>query len=154
MKRTPEELCARMKQGVLFRFLEEGDVAAFPEFLGCRNLSAGEILWKEGDPCDYLAFIVEGRLEMKKSTEFAGKEVVIGVYSAGTIAGEICILNGTPRAVTAVALENSSLLVLSKEDFERLLREHPESGVRLLKGMLLAISTRLRKSFERLAAVF
>lgn len=154
MRPTSEELCSRLKREAVFSFLDGDDIAELSGFFDCRQVDAGETLWREGDPCEYLALIVEGKVEIKKTTEFEGKEVVLGVYSSGTIAGEICILDGSPRAVSAVALEDTSLLTLSRTNFETLTREHPDRSVRLLKGILLAVSVRLRKSFERLAAIF
>jgi len=152
---TPEEVCARMRRELrFFHFLAEDDLVDVAAYFNCRQLKTGEVLWREGDAGDEEAFIVGGRVEVKKETEFAGKQVVIGVYSVGTIVGELSILDGRPRAVTAVALQDTDLLLLSRESFDRLLAEHPERGVKLLKGMLLAVSTRLRKAFDRLASIF
>jgi len=152
---TPEDSCALLKRQLrFFHFLSEEDLPVLAEYFSCRQIRAGETLWKEGDTGDYEAFIVEGRIEVKKNTEFAGKQVVVGVYSPGTIVGELCLMDAKPRAVTAVALEDCALLLLTREHLERLLEKNPEVGVKLLKGMLFAVSTRLRKSFERLASIF
>jgi CRP-like cAMP-binding protein len=70
------------------------------------------------------------------------------------VVGELCILDLKPRSVTVVALEDSVIGVLPHERFAALLDDHPKIGVRLLKGMLLRVSIRLRKSFDRLADVF
>ena len=155
MNEVQGEFCSRMRADLrFFRFLDGRALSALADFFSCRKVSAGEILWQEGEADDYEVFIISGRLEAKKQTEFAGKEVVVGVFSAGTIVGELSFLDQRPRAVSVVALEDSELLLLSRENFERLLAEHPEQGVALLKGMLLAVSTRLRKAYERLAAIF
>ena len=155
MNEVQGEVCSRMRADLrFFRFLDGRALSALADFFSCRKVSAGEILWQEGEADDYEVFIISGRLEAKKQTEFAGKEVVVGVFSAGTIVGELSFLDQRPRAVSVVALEDSELLLLSRENFERLLAEHPEQGVALLKGMLLAVSTRLRKAYERLAAIF
>ncbi len=155
MRKTSEAVCARMKRELrYFNFLSDEDFPDLAEYFDCRQVDAEEVVWYEGDPCDYLAFIVEGRLEIKKATEFEGKEVVLGVYSDGAVAGELCFLDGSERAVTAVSLEDTSLLILSRANFDRLMEAHPVLGNKLLKGMLLAVSTRLRKSFERLASIF
>jgi CRP-like cAMP-binding protein len=137
-----------------FRFLSDQDVPILAPFFDCRQVQGGETLWHEGDPCDFVAFIVEGKIDLKKETEFAGKQVIVGVYGKGNVVGEMCLLDRTPRAVTAVALEDCSLLLLTRENFDRILQAHPLLGIRLLKGMLLAVSIRLRKSFERLASIF
>lgn len=155
MKKVSPDLCARLKSELVsFRFLETGDLDFLAPFFTCRQVEAGEILWQEGEVCDFVLFIIEGRVSIKKETEFKGKQVIVGVYGKGTIVGEVCMLEYTPRAVTAVAMEDSYLLLLSRENLDRLLAADPAIGVKLLKGMLLTVSIRLRKSFDRLAAIF
>jgi len=149
-----EDLCARIKKEWSFQFLNENDEAILVDYLDCRQAVAGETLWREGDSCGELVFIVNGRLEVSKQTEFEGKNVIVGVYGVGSIVGELCILKSMPRIVTAVALTDSELLTLSTENFNRLTEQHPELSVRLLKGMLATVSIRLSKAFGRLASIF
>lgn len=150
-----ERLCGRMKRELSsFAFLEDADLDEIAGYFECRQAPAGEILWREGDDCSFLAFVIQGRLEIKKQTEFAGKEVVVGVYGRGAVVGEICFFDGSRRAETAQVLEHVDLILLTRRSYERLVEAHPVLGVRLLEGMLLTVSTRLRKSFERLAAIF
>jgi CRP/FNR family cyclic AMP-dependent transcriptional regulator len=75
-------------------------------------------------------------------------------YNRGAVVGALCILDSSPRAITAMALEDVTLLVITPGNFEKLIAEKPELGIRILKGMLLSVSIRLRKSFERLAKFF
>jgi len=155
MTEISESVCLRMKSELTaFRFLDAGDLDELPCYFQIREIPAGGIAWKEGDPCNYLAFIVSGKLEIKKETEFPGKQVIVGVYSKGAIAGEICILERQPREVSAVALEDTMLVILTCENFDRLIKEHPLLGIKFLKGILLTVSKRLKKSFDRLAAIF
>lgn len=150
-----EEVCARMKKELhYFRFLLEEDVPLLARYLECRELAPEETLWLEGGECGYMVFIISGNLEIRKNTEFAGRQMIVGIYGRGSIAGELCLLDSSPRVVTAVACDEVELLIFKRPDFDRFLAEHPESGVRLLKGMLMTVSTRLKKSFERLAAIF
>jgi len=136
------------------RFLGNEATGALMPYLRFLAVGAGEVLWREGDACDYVGFILSGRLEIQKATEFPGKPVIVGIYSTGAVVGELCIVDHQPREVTAVALEETCLAVLAREDFERLIEEQPRLAAQLLKGMLLKVSIRLRKSFERLAEVF
>jgi len=155
MEGVSEQLCIRMKNDLsLFRFLSEADLRELPCYFEQKHVAAGDALCEEGGTCDYVAFIISGQLEIRKDTEFTGKQVILGVYSRGSIVGELCILEDVPRAVTAVALEDTALIVLRKEMFDRLIEEHPAIGAKFLKGILLVVSRRLRKSFERLAEVF
>lgn len=150
-----ERLCGRMKRELqFFSFLAEEDLDEIAGYFECRQVPAGQTLWQEGEPCSFVAFVIAGRLEAKKETEFEGKEVIIAVYSRGAIVGELCILDGSPRSETVVAMERVDLVLLTHHSFERLLAEHPRLGVDLLKGMLMSVSVRLRKSYERLASIF
>jgi CRP-like cAMP-binding protein len=150
-----EKTCLLMMEELsFFPFMEEKDFTDIPCYFKRRLVKAGEVLFREGEPCGYLAYIITGRLEIKKATDFQGKEFILGVYGKGSLVGELCFLDGSPRPYTAVALEECTLVVLSKENFDAMAAEEPELGVKFLKGLLLAASIRLRKSFDRMAAIF
>jgi CRP/FNR family cyclic AMP-dependent transcriptional regulator len=150
-----EETCLVMMEELsFFPFMEEKDFADVPCYFKRRLVKAGEVLFHEGDACDYLAYIIDGRLEIKKATDFQGKEFILGIYGRGSLVGELCFLDSSPRPYTAVALEECSLVELSKENFDTMVAEVPELGIKFLKGLLLASSIRLRKSFDRMAAIF
>jgi len=155
MNRVPADVCARMKTDLrFFRFISEEDTTVLAPYFKCRQVTAGETLWKEGEPASVAAFIMSGKIEEKKNTEFEGRQVVVGVYTEGSVIGEFSLVDGLPRAVTAACLEDAQLLLLPKENLDLLLVEHPELGIKLLKGVLLTLSIRLRKSFDRLASIF
>ncbi|NOY54284.1 MAG: cyclic nucleotide-binding domain-containing protein [Deltaproteobacteria bacterium] len=155
MTDSRQSICRRMKRNFqFFSFLNDQDIEVLSPFFHCRQAPAGSILWKEGDEEDYVAFIISGRIEVRKATEFKEKQVVVGLYGKGSIVGELCILNNVQRAVSAVVIEAADLLTLDREDLETIIRENPELGSKLLKGMLAAVSLRLRKSFDRLASIF
>lgn len=155
MSDTFEEVCKCMEaEHSVFSYVSREELEGLCGYFECRSVSAGETLWQEGESCDYAAFIASGRVETKKQTEFKGRHVVVGVFSRGALIGALCILDDSPRAVTAVALEDVSLLTITRQNFEKLTRNNPEVAAHLMKGMLLSVSIRLRKSFERLATFF
>jgi CRP/FNR family cyclic AMP-dependent transcriptional regulator len=131
-------------------FLSDEDLKNLSAFFESKNIPAGETLWKEEDPFDYIAFIVSGRVEIKKEAEFGGMNVIMGIYSNGAL----CILDDSLKKVTAVALENVSLAIITQENLDKLIATNPGLGAKLLKGMLLTISDRLRKSLDRIVTFF
>ena len=134
----------------VFNYLSDEDLKNLSAFFESKNIPAGETLWKEEDPFDYIAFIVSGRVEIKKETEYRGKNMILGIYSMGAL----CILDDSLRKVTAVALEDVSLAIITQKNLDKLIATNPELGAKLLKGMLLTVSDRLRKSFDRLTVFF
>ena len=155
MTMLAEDLCRKIKSDFrFFKYLDEAEKAVAGQYLECCEIAAGTVLWDEGDASNSAAFVVEGKIEVKKETEFKGKHVIVGIYGEGSVVGELCLFADCKRAVTATALTDAWLLKLSEERLEALMEEHPRVGGKLLKGMFLAVATRLRKSFERLAAIF
>jgi CRP-like cAMP-binding protein len=134
----------------VFNFLSDEDLRRLSAFFEIKTIPAGDILWKKEDPYDYIAFIVSGKVDIKKETEFQGRELVIGKYSKGAL----CILDDSLKRVTAEALEDVTLAIITQKNLDRLIDTNPALGAKLLKGMLLTVSLRLRKSFDRLAVFF
>jgi CRP/FNR family cyclic AMP-dependent transcriptional regulator len=141
--------CMKEEKSV-FNFMSDEDLSNLSVFFEIKNIPAGEDLWKKEDPYDYIAFIVSGRVDIKKETEFEGKELVVGKYSKGAL----CILDESLRRVTAEAFEDVTLAIITQKNLDNLIDTNPALGAKLLKGMLLTVSSRLRKSFDRLAVFF
>ena len=150
-----ERLCGRMKQQLrYFSFLAAEDLDEVSGYFECRQVPPGQPLWREGEAGGFAAFVVSGRVELNKRTEFEGNPLIVGLFSGGALIGELALLGDAPRAETALALDQVDLILLTRQSYTRLLAERPLLGVKLLQGMLLSVSTRLKKSFDRLAAIF
>lgn len=148
-------LCQEMKRELgFFSFLSEGDLDNVSPFFNCRTVQAKTTLWNAGDACDYVAFIISGRVQIKVDTEFPGKQVVVGVFSRGSVIGSSCAVDVARRFTTATAMESSGLVLITRDNFNRLVEDYPIIGAKLLKGMLLSESNRLQKAYMRLASIF
>jgi CRP-like cAMP-binding protein len=88
-----------------------------------RRLKAGEILFKAGDAGDALYIVAHGKVEVLASA-LPGVETssggAIAVLGEGHAFGEMSLLSGGPRTATIRAIEDTDLLEISKDDFERL----------------------------------
>lgn len=137
-----------------FKTLTDEELIHFLSFCENRQVDAGQNLWTEGDDDNYAAFIIEGKLGIKKKTEFEGRYMIVGTFAKGTVVGELCLLTEQTRSVTAIVLEPMDVVLLSTRNFERLMKEHPMLGLKLLRHIFLVISKRLSRSTERIAAIF
>lgn len=152
---TVETLRYSMKESFqFFNELTDEEMDAFLGFCENRQAAAGETLWQEGDSDSYAAFVISGKLGIKRMTEFEGKYVIVGTYGRGTVAGELCLLTDYERSDTAVVLEPADIAVLSSRNFERLITERPMLGLKLLKRIFLIVSRRLDISLDRIAKIF
>jgi len=148
-------LCKEMKRELsFFSFLSESDLEAVSAYFNCRTVAARKDLWNAGDACDYIAFIISGRVQIKVDTEFPGKQVVVGVFSRGSVIGSSCAVDTETRYTTATVMEDAGLVLITHDNFNRLIDDYPGVGTKLLKGMLLSESNRLQKAYMRLASIF
>lgn len=57
--------------------------------------------------------------------------LAIGLMGAGTVPGEIALLDGCPRSLDMTAMSDTTLLVLERQAFLRLIMAAAWSGMRL-----------------------
>jgi CRP-like cAMP-binding protein len=115
---------------------------------------AGGVVFKEGDPGDFMGFVVSGKLEITKQTEFKGKQIIVALLGKGSFVGEISTFDTLPRSTTVKALVESELIILRRETLDNILQEYPQAGIKILQGIIRILSIRLRKTTERLTHIF
>jgi zinc transporter ZupT len=93
-----------------------------------RPLKAGEILFRAGDAGDALYIVAHGKVEVLTDVapEANAPGSTIAMLGEGHAFGEMSLLSGGPRTATIRAIEDSNLLRIGKQDFERLIAADPE----------------------------
>lgn len=116
------------------------------EHLVERRISRGDIVFRQGDPGDALYIVLSGRIGIwlpapAPAAGEMGRRLVS--YAPGVPFGEIGLLRGGSRTASAVAEEDSVLLELSREAFDRLAVGHPPLHAHLLLCLSRHLSARL-----------
>ena len=130
------------KLGV-FNFLAESDYELIESYMFRYDYEAGAYVFKEGTHGGYMFFIVEGSVEIIK--QFDTKKHTIAELGPGRSVGEMSLIDGAPRSATVRAKEDLVLLVLKREDFQRLLEEQPAIANRIMMGIATLLSQSLRE---------
>ena len=114
------------------------------------ELDPGDVLFKEGEKGDSVFFIVNGELDVIKEprgrNEWGIDNVVITKLSRGRTIGEMSVIDKIPRSATVKAIKNSTLVTMTGSGFDLVLKDYPEIGVKILKGMAKLLSLNLRKT--------
>lgn len=79
---------------------------------------------------------------------------MLALMEKGTFVGELSWMDNHPRSSTVLAVKDSELIILSRENFESILQKYPQTGIKILRGLNRILSIRLRKAVDRLAAIF
>jgi CRP-like cAMP-binding protein len=109
-----------------------------------KDYEAGTVLFREGDPGDFMYVIQSGSIEIRR--EIGELERVLAVLPAGEFFGEMALINARPRSATAVVREPSRLLVIEPRTFEAMLRGRVEIAVRLIR----TLASRLERANQQI----
>jgi CRP/FNR family transcriptional regulator, cyclic AMP receptor protein len=129
----------------MFELLNEDDRIALAGVVDDLKVPAGHTLFQAGDPGDSLFIVRVGQVELFiKDT--AGQKIVLTTAESGDMFGELAMLDSGARTATALALNDSELLVLDRDDLMLLFQRKPEAALH----MLASLSGLTRKADELL----
>lgn len=143
---TPVE--SLLRSNPLYRRLTDEDRRRLSEVSLVRSYARGTTIFSEGDPSDFLYTIDSGLVKVSKQLPL-GKEVVIEILGPGDPLGAVAAYESRPYPASAVALEDSRVLLVKRGAFFALLETSPS----LVRGLLNGFSFRLLELTRRIAEV-
>lgn len=146
-----DEKLALLREAPMFEALADTDLETIAQRLITLDFEAGDLLFREGAPGHYICFLTAGRLNVWKHLE-GSDPVVIAEIEPGRSVGEMSIIDGLTCSATVTAQTGSSVLALTRHDFERILADSPRLGAEIYKGISRLLSISLRRTTEDLAA--
>jgi CRP-like cAMP-binding protein len=143
---APAALGEALKTIPLFRRVAPPDRDRVASRSSIREYVRGDLIFSEGDPAEHFYLVVRGRVKVFKMTP-AGKDVILEIFGAGDPLGAVAVYEGWPFPASAQALEDTSCVTIRREEFFRLLEQHPS----LVRGLLAGLTMRLVELTNRLA---
>ncbi len=118
----------------LFSNLEQKELDALSSHAVTKTYPKNSVIINEGDRTDSMYVIMSGRVKIVLTDENQ-KEVIIDIQHPGDYFGELALLDEAPRSASVKTMENSTFLIISKHQLQKCLREHPEIGIGLIRGL-------------------
>lgn len=137
VKLNRSETLARVR---IFSELSEAELAFLAQCTVPRRFSAGETVFAEGEPCAGLYVIESGHVRIFKSSA-GGREHVLSIEGPGGSVAELPVFDGGNYPASAAAVDEATLLFVSKQDFHALCLAHPQVSLKVLR----VIGARLRR---------
>lgn len=100
-----------------------------------------QAICRQGEDAENMYVVLSGRVKIC-TTSHAGKETVLAFMGPGDVLGEIAVLDGGLRTASAITIEESRVLVISRPGFISYLETHPKVALNII-GVLCG---RLRKT--------
>lgn len=129
--------------------MDDSLLSKLKERLKFQTFKTGEMIFQEGDFGAELFFVLEGEVDIRLDTS-ERHYTRLANYPPGTVFGEIAFLDPGERTSDAVAVRDTKLAGLHREDFRELSREYPKAAIGLLYGLSLRQSEALRWSAQEI----
>ena len=124
-----------LKRVPLFSDLSEVELARFTDVAREREYPRNSVILFEDDPGDALFIVSSGQVKVVLIGE-DGREVILSVLSDGDFFGEMSLIDDEPRSAHVIAMKDSSLLVLRRDDFQQQIQLLPSIALKVLKVLV------------------
>ncbi len=133
----------------LFAELGEADLLALTEVGYRQSYDTSEAVFFAGDEPQGLHVVVSGRVKVFVVSPATGREVVLTVEHPFNTVAELVAMDGGPYPASAEAAEPTEVLVLEQQGLTRVLRQHPEIALHLMR----TLGRRLRRLVAMVEAI-
>jgi CRP/FNR family transcriptional regulator, cyclic AMP receptor protein len=142
----PARIRATIARAPLFAALPISAIEDLTARVTVRRVSVGSAVVAQDEPGDAMFLIMSGRVKVVMFGE-SGREVTLSLLRAGDSFGEMSLFDQGPRSAHCLAIEPTTLLVLSRDDLMKHMQAHPRTAINLVSEM----ARRLRKADETIA---
>ena len=129
----------------VFRDLSETELATVRAMLEARHYTTGDVVIVEGAEGSELFLVARGSASVRLRQEDGGV-TRLASFSAGTVLGELAVLDRAPRSATVLADEELVCFVLTEAAFQELRARHPAIAIHLVINLAREVSGRLRRA--------
>lgn len=99
-----------------------------------KSFAKNDIIFEEGNlPLNYFQ-IISGEIKMSNYND-DGREFIQGIFYEGQSFGEPPLFLNQKYPANAIAVENASIFILSKENFMKLLEENPKVSIKVIENL-------------------
>jgi CRP-like cAMP-binding protein len=125
---------AALRRVPFFAILPVEELQSLARHCVVRELPKDAVLFSEGDACTGLLIVQSGTVKLLKMAE-NGREQVLAVERAGSTVGELALFDGGNFPASAVAVEDSTLLLLPQREFLDLCRSNSEVAFAVIRTL-------------------
>jgi len=137
-----------LKEQVLLQDIDKAGINKIAKITRQVSIKKGEPLFKEKDDTKGVWLIQSGKIEISRVTADGWRQTLV-VLTAGHFFGELSILENRKHVASAVALEDTELLLLPKEDFDKMMEEDCALALNIVKRIAIVMSKNLRRMNDK-----
>ncbi|WP_372714925.1 cyclic nucleotide-binding domain-containing protein [Ilyobacter sp.] len=128
----------------IFGGLDDKQLYFLFKILKQSNYKKGEYIFKQGELPSHIYIIQKGRVRFIEEVDMTAYQIF--EFGEGNCIGEASVLSLQPHAVSAVACEDSVIIILSKEEFFKIFKKDKNLFSILILNITREICRRLKSS--------
>ncbi|MBT8471632.1 MAG: Crp/Fnr family transcriptional regulator [Marinicaulis sp.] len=132
MSDLTDSLKWELKKNPLFQDLDDETFDRLLQSASPKIHKARSTVFHQGDAGGSMQLILSGQIKIS-TVNATGKECVLAFMGPGDVIGEMSMLDGGPRTASAVVMEQSRVLELTRLSFNRVLENNPSTGVKIIE---------------------
>ena len=129
----------------IFSTLTDRELLKISGRITIKEFSKNETILREEETNKFMYIILAGKAKVVQATE-QGKEIIFAIHRSEDFFGELSLIDGKTSNATVMAMEESLIAIISKENFYTILF----SQHKVLENLLRILCARLRESWKRI----
>jgi CRP-like cAMP-binding protein len=137
-----------LKQQALLSDIDTEGLEKLSKIVKKLSLKKGEHLFKEKDDTRGVYLLHSGRVEISRVTADGWRQTLT-VVTPGDFFGELSILERRHHVASAIAVEDTEVFLIPREEFERLTEQDTKLACYILKKIAMEMSKKLRRTTDK-----
>ena len=133
----------------MLRLLDAGERKQLAECFELVRYPAGAVCFREGEKISTIGIIASGKMKFERQARITGKPILLAILGQGAHVGDFSMLPEREAFGQLKAVEDTELLVTTHGRLDQFMREHPYTGVKIMKGISGILSIRLKNAIDR-----
>lgn len=126
----------------MFKSLTEEQLSDLRNIIEEKKFNKNNVILWEEDTQKYMYIVSSGKVKVLQTSE-DGKEHILAIHKKGDFFGEMALLDGKTSPATVVAMEDSRVQLIARDNFEKYLLKDEK----VLAQLVAMLCTRLRESW-------
>lgn len=140
-----DRLCDLLESIQILNDFSRKEIETLAAYIHAYQAPANTVVFREGKRSSFMCLLAKGKMNVYKEAG-SHEQKRLAVIRPGKTIGEMSLIDALPPSATVIASDDSILLLLTKQSFERMEEQHPRLGLRVMHKLAQLISHRLRQT--------
>ena len=151
MDRSVEEIFEDLgPEATIFKLLDPEERRNVSGLFDLRKYKAGAVVFEDSEKIGFMGIIVSGSLKFERKSSLTNNPIILALLGRGSHVGDVPMGEDRDSLGRTSALEDTNMLVVSNDKLDSFMLEHPQTGIKILKGASRVLRIRLKNAIDKI----